>query len=256
MRSRVAGIRSGVLFVTIVPAIAAGGMRVPAMSLDELVARHVEARGGLEALRAVQTVQLTGRLIIADGAFEYSFKEVLKRPDQVREEFSAQGLTGIQVWDGTGGWQIMPFAGRKDPERTARDDNKGLMDDADFDGPLVNAAAKGATLEYLGTEDVDGTEAHKVKVTQKDGDTLTVFLDPDHFLIIRILYQHTVRGAVTPFETDFGNYERIGGVLIPFLYESGNQGVPRTQRIVIDKAEVNVPADGSLFAFPTGAHKE
>ncbi len=58
-------------------------------------------------------------------------------------------------------------------------------------------AAKGSTLTYLGTEDVDGTDAHKIKVAQKDGDTLTVFLDPDYFLTIRTRYQHTVRGADT-----------------------------------------------------------
>jgi hypothetical protein len=61
---------------------------------------------------------------------------------------------------------------------------------------------------------------------------------------------------VTPIETDFGNYERIGGILIPFLYESGSPNVARVQRIVLDKVEVNVPADASLYSFPAGAHKE
>jgi hypothetical protein len=237
-------------------AVVAFGARVPALSVNDLVARHLEARGGLDALRAVHTVRLTGRLIFADGGFQMAYQEVVKRPDQVRVEVSAQGLTSIQAWDGTGGWQISPFGGRKDPERTTRDDNKGLIDDADIDGPLIDAEGKGSTLEYLGTEDVDGTDAHKIKVTQKDGDTLTVYLDPDHFLIIRIRYQHSLRGAVTPFETDFGNYEKIGGVFIPFLYESGSPGTARTQRIVLDKAEVNVAADASLFAFPAAVTSE
>ena len=223
---------------------------LPALSLEELVARHVEARGGLEKLRGIQTLRLTGKLVFAGGGFELAYSELIKRPGLVRAEYTAQGLTAVQAWDGKEGWQIAPFQGRKDPERQSRDDSKGLIDDADIDGPLVNASEKGSTLEYLGTEDVDGTEAHKIKVAQRDGDTLTVFLDPDYFLIIRVRYQHTVRGAETQTEADFGNYERVNGVAIPFSYEIGAPGAPRSQKIVVEKAEINVPADSGLFAFP------
>jgi hypothetical protein len=230
-----------------------GGASMPALSLDELVARHIEARGGLAKLQAIQSLRMTGKLVFAGGGVELSYTELIKRPGLARAEFSAQGLTAVQAWDGREGWQISPFQGRTDPERQSRDDSKGLIDDADIDGPLVAAPAKGSTLEYLGSEDVDGTDAHKIKVTQRDGDTLTVFLDPDYFLAIRIRYQHMVRGSETQTETDFGNYERVNGVAIPFSYETGPPGEPRTQKIVIDKAEINVPADAKLFAFPSAA---
>ena len=36
---------------------------------------------------------------------------------------------------------------------------------ADIDGPLVDWKSKGHKVEYLGTEDMDGTQAHKLKVT-------------------------------------------------------------------------------------------
>jgi len=229
------------------------GVPVPALSLDELVARHIEARGGLEKLRSIQSLRLTGRLVFAGGGLELGYSEVIKRPGLVRAEYSTQGLTAVQAWDGKDGWQIAPFQGRKDPERQSRDDSKSLIDDADIDGPLVDAQAKGSTLEYLGTEDVDGTDAHKIRVMQRDGDTLTVFLDPDYFLVIRIRYQHTVRGAETQAETDFGNYERVNGVAIPFSYETGPPDQPRNQKIVVDKAEVNVSAEPGLFAFPSAA---
>jgi hypothetical protein len=48
-------------------------------------------------------------------------------------------------------------------EKMSADDTKSLMEDADIDGPLVDWKAKGSTVEYLGTEDVDGTQAHKLK---------------------------------------------------------------------------------------------
>ena len=248
--------RRSLVLAFVVLGVAIAGSRPPALSLDELVAKHVAARGGLEALRAVQTLRLTGRLIFEGSGFKLAYREVLKRPGLARVEYSTQGLTGVQAWNGKEGWQIAPFQGRKDPERTSRDDNKGLIDDADLDGPLVDTAATGSTLTYLGTEDIDGTDAHKIKVTQADGDTATVYLDPDYFLTIRTRYEHKVRGAETVIETDVGNYEKIGGVLIPFSSESGPPGAPRSQKLVLDKAEVNVPADDAAFSFPAGKGKE
>jgi len=247
--------RSGVLAL-VIPAVILAGSRTPAFSLDELVAKHVEARGGLQALRSIQTLRLIGRVIFVGSGFELAYRETLKRPGLARVEYSTQGLTGVQAWNGKEGWQIAPFQGRKDPERTSRDDNKGLIDDADLDGPLVEAGGKGSTLTYLGTEDVDGTDAHKIKVTQSDGDTLTVFLDPDYFLTIRTRYEHKVRGAETLTETDFGNYEKVGGVLIPFSSESGSPGAPRSQKLVLDRAEVNVAADDATFSFPAAKSQE
>ena len=117
---------------------------IPALSLEELVARHIEARGGLEKLRAIQTMRLTGKLVFAGGGFELAYSELLKRPGLARARYTAQGLTAVQAWDGKEGWQIAPFQGRKDPERQSRDDSKGLIDDADIDGPL-----RGHTVERL-----------------------------------------------------------------------------------------------------------
>jgi hypothetical protein len=242
----------------VIVGVALCGVAAPALSLEELVARHVEARGGLEKLRAVQSLRLTGKLVFTGGSFELAYSEVIKRPGMVRAEYTAQGLTAVQVWNGKEGWQIAPFQGRKDPERQSRDDSKGLIDDSDIDGPLVDAAAKGSTLEYLGTEDVDGTDAHKIRVSQRDGDTLTVFLDPDYFLTIRIRYQHIVRGAEAQTETDFGTYERVDGIAIPFSYETGTPDGPRNQKVIVEKAEINVPVDSGVFAFgaPAAGVKE
>ena len=129
------------------------------------------------------------------------------------------------------------------------------MEDAEIDGPLVDWKAKGSTVEYLGTEDVDGTLAHKLKVVRKNGDVSFVYLDPDHFLEIRILTQRTKHGAQEEVEIDLGDYEKIGGVFVPTFIESGRKGDPDKQKIVIDEAEANVPIDDAIFHFPAVASK-
>jgi hypothetical protein len=173
----------------------------------------------------------------------------------VRSELTLQGMTIIQAYDGKEGWKVSPFQGRKDPEKMSADDAKSLIEEAEIDGPLVDWKAKQSTLEYLGTEDVDGTLAHKIKVTRKNGDVNFVYLDPEHFLEIRILTQRIVHGAQEEVETDVGDYEKIGGVFIPFSLEAGRKGDPDKQKVVIDKADANVAVDDAIFHFPTTAVK-
>ena len=227
----------------------------PLLTVDELVAKNVGAKGGADALRALQSIRLNGKMLVNEGQIQLAYAETKKRPDEVRTETTLQGMTAVEAYDGKAGWRISPFQGRKDPERMSADDVKPLMEDAEIDGPLVNWKEKGSTLEYVGREDVDGTSAYKIKVVRKNGDVNFVYLDPDHFLEIRILSQRVRHGAQEETETDVGDYEKIGGVFLPFSIESGRKGDPDKQKVVIEKAEANVPVNDAIFHFPTTASK-
>lgn len=225
-----------------------------AATADDLVAKEVAARGGMDKLQAIKTLKMQGQVIFG-GSFKLAYVELLKRPDQVREEASVQGLTQVQAWNGQQGWSIQPFGGRRDPIPMSADDAKQLAEDADIDGAWVNAQAKGNTVTYLGTEDVDGTNAHKLQVQLKDGNTLIVYLDPDAYLPIREIARRTVRGAPEVTQTDFGDYEQVDGVYFPFAITTGPKGATPDQmmQISIDKAQANVPMEDAVFAFPTKA---
>jgi hypothetical protein len=220
------------------------------LTVDELVAKNIEAKGGAAALRDLQTLRLTGKLLVQGGQIQYAYLQIKKRPGDVRTEASLQGMTQIEAYDGKEGWRVSPFFGRKDPERMSADDVKALIEDTEIDGALVDWQTKGSSVEYLGTEDVDGTRAHKLKVVRKNGDVSFVYLDPDHFLEIRILTERTRHGAQEEDETDLGDYENAGGVLVPTSIESGRKGAPDKQKIIIDKVEANVPVDDAVFHFP------
>ena len=243
--------------------LVAGSLIAPALNaqelkpftVDALVAKNVEAKGGADALRAVRSLRLQGKMLVNHGQIEFAYVQTKKRPGEIRAEASIQGMTLVQAYDGTQGWKISPFGGRKDPEKISVDDAKSLVEDAEIDGPLVDWQAKGSTVEYLGPEDVDGTLAHKLKVVRKNGDVSYVYLDPDHFLEIRILTQRTEQGAQVEVETDLGDYEKIAGVFFPFSIEAGPKGSSDKQKIILEKAEANVPVDDSVFKFPTTVSK-
>ena len=176
---------------------------------------------------------------------------LVARPSAIRYEVQLQGLTRIQAYDGSQAWQVNPFQGRKDPEKLSADDAKALGEDAaDFAGALVDYQAKGYKLDYLGTEDIDGTEAHKLRVSRANGDVSYVYLDPDHFLEIRTVNRRIEHGVPKETIIDYGDYEKVNGVYLPFALESYEKGSSDREKLQIDKAEANVAADKALFEFP------
>ena len=222
-----------------------------AFTADELAAKNVAAKGGAEKLAALHSLRLSGKLLVNGDTLQLGYVATVERPDSVRIEATLQGLTLIQAYDGTQGWKINPFQGRKDPEKMSADDAKDLSEDAaDFAGALVDYQAKGYKLDYLGTEDVDGTDAHKVRVTRQNGDITYVFLDPEYFLEIRTITRRIQHGVPRETVTDFGDYEKVSGVYFPFYQASGPNGSSDRQKLQFDKAEANSAIDGSLFRFP------
>ena len=135
----------------------------------------------------------------------------------------------------------------------SEDDAKPFRLAADLDGPWVDAKAKGHTLEYLGTEDVDGTVAHKMRVQLKWGGDVTVWIDPDTWMVIRDLQRSVVRGAEQEVETDYGDYEKVGGVYPPD--ERGERAAklaarPRAASRSTTRPRRTSPSRRTLFAFP------
>lgn len=216
---------------------------------EELVNKNIQAKGGIEKIKAIKSIRLTGKLN-GGGGFTAATLQENERPNLVRETFSLQGMTAVTAYDGTTGWQIQPFGGHKDPEFMGEDDLKDLLLDADFDGPLVDFKEKGNTVEFLGHDVVDGDDALRLKVTLKDGDIVYYYLDPDTFLEIRKEVQEFVRGSVRESVTEMGSYKPVAGVMYPYSISQGSKTNPAAQTTTIEKIEVNVPIDKADFAVP------
>ena len=222
---------------------------------DELVQKNIEAKGGVEKIKAIKTWRMTGKLIT--GGITATTGQENLRPNLVRETFSLQGMTAAQAYDGSTAWQVRPFSGRKDPELMGEDDARDLLIDSDFDGPLVDYTQKGNSVEYLGHDVVDGDDALRLKVTLKNGDILYYYLDPDTYLEIRKETQEFIRGSVRENVSDLGSYKAVGGVMYPFSIASGPKNDPSSwQTVSVEKIEVNVPMEPSEFAVPASLKKD
>jgi len=232
----------GVLAAAVLAAPAA------AQTADQVIARSFEARGGLDKLKAVHTIRMTGRMSV--GPEDLAMVVEMKRPDKIRVDTSGRGRAAVQAYDGTTAWGILPTGtGRAEvlPSELA----KAIAEQADIDGPLVDYAAKGSRVELVGAEGkVDGRRAFKLKVTRKDGSVAYYFLDARSYLPIRVEATRTVRGRPIEAEGTMGDYREAGGFLWPHRLENGASGMPDKQVITIEKIEVNPPIDDARFRMP------
>jgi hypothetical protein len=223
---------------------------LPGQTAADLVAKNLQARGGVDKIKAIRTLRMTG--LMQQGGFMATVTRTSMAPHFFRETFTVQGMTQIQSYDGSQGWKISPFEGRKDAELLGEDDLRGVVEDADFYGPLIDYATKDNRIEYLGHDIVDGDDAYRLKVTLANGDIIYYYLDPDSYLEIRTEKMEFIRGAVRESVTNLGSYKRVAGVYFPFALEFGGMRQDPSQfaKVTIDKIEANVPLDETLFRMP------
>jgi len=218
------------------------------LTVDQILAKNAEAKGGIDKLRALKSVRFTGKMSLG-GGMEAPLVMTKKRPENMRLEFTVQGLTGVQAFNGTTGWMVMPFMGKKDPEELPAEMLKDVKEQADFDGPYIDYAKKGYAIELVGKEDIEGTPAYKLKMT-KDGNETLVWIDADSFLDIKTSGKRKIQGQEIESETTIGNYQEFGGLLFPTQIEMKPKGAPAGQTITIEKVELNPEVADDAFAMP------
>lgn len=238
--------RRSLLFLLLAVALAPAAR---AQTVDEVLAKHYDAQGGLEKLRKIQTLRMLGRMEVGPG-MEAPITMDKKRPKMQRMEFTFSGMTGVSAYDGTHGWQLMPFMGQKTAEPLSAEDAKQVEDQADFDGPLVDWKAKGHTVELVGKESVDGADAFKLKITKKSGQVEYYYIDAESYLAVKREGKQVARGTEVDTETLFGSYKAVDGLVFPYSLTMGAKGAEHHQTITIDSIAVNVPIDDARFAMP------
>jgi hypothetical protein len=228
-----------------------------AETADEVLAKYVQARGGMDKIKAVKSVKVTGKMVMGGGAMEAPFVQMKRRPKDSRTEFTFQGMTGVQAFDGGGevAWSLMPFMGKKEPEAAPAEETKLMAEEADFDGALIDWKEKGHQIEFVGKEQVEGADAYKLKLTRKNGNIDYVYIDAETGLEVKSEGKRVIRG--TEVETFMSDYKEVEGIPFPFTISAGRKGGAdnQKQKIVMEKIELNSAMADSLFKLPANAVK-
>ncbi len=247
--------------------------------------KNADARGGLAAWRAVQSMSMSGQLEAgtprdqaklalsmlkptrelraeARGALakgreadaprpvRLPFVLELARPRKTRLEIRFQGQTAVQVFDGAAGWKLRPFLGRREVEPFSPDELRLASEQADLDGPLIDAASKGGRVELEGTEPVEGRDAYRLKVTSSAGKVRHVWVDTRTFLDVKVDGTRRMDGKLRTTWTLLRDYRTVAGVKVPFLLETTVEGVAGSEKIQVEHVTLNPQLDAARFARP------
>jgi len=289
MRSTALFLMSLLAGVSLTPALAAGAIKAapPGVSVAQIVEKHVAARGGVKAWHAVQTLATSGKIDAGTGdsvtrsttiarqgagasarraeraAAETAAKETaerqvqlpfrleMKRPRKSRLEIDFAGKTAVQVYDGQQGWKLRPYLNRDDVEPFTAEEAKSEEAKADLEPPLVDYGAKGSQVALEGVEPVDGHDAYKLKLTLRNGDVQHIWIDSKSFLDVKVEgLPRRMDGKMRAVWINQRDFRSVHGVMVPYLYETANEGNPRTHKMVIEAVEVNRTLDDARFAKP------
>jgi len=210
----------------------------------------IDARGGAARLKAIRSQRVTGTISFAPDASGPLVVE-LKRPGKLRMEIQIQGQTIVRVYDGKGsGWMVNPLAPETGPIAMNGNDLRSIADESDFDGPLLDYRAKGTRIEYAGKDAVEGKPAYKLKLVTKSGDERTYFIDSATFLLLKWQGLRQSGDQEIPVESFYRDYREVGGVKFAFEVDTGAPGSGQSQKLAIEKIELNVDLDDSRFTKP------
>jgi outer membrane lipoprotein-sorting protein len=260
------------------------------LTAAQIVEKHIAARGGLPAWRAVQTMSIAGKmeagfgdsalrsarfvssaratrgervaLAIADKGeaqnkeqaqqqVQLPFVMDMKRPGKSRVEIEFAGKKAVQTYDGKNGWKLRPFLHRNDVEPFTAEEVESTADKEDLDGPLIDCAARGTNVQLEAVEPVEGHDAYKLKLTTKNGHVQHIWIDAKSFLDVKVGgTPRRMDGRMHDVWVYQHDFRSVQGVMVPFVLETVVEGYRDTHRMTIEKVTLNPKLADTLFGKP------
>ena len=216
-------------------------------TVDEIIAKHVDAVGGKDKLAQVNSVYIESTTDVMGN--QSSTKTYILNGKGYRNESDFNGQNMVQVVTDTGGWMINPFMGSSDPVKLPEEQFKTSVDQVYAVDPLFDYAAKGGKAELLGQEKVGDVNAYKIKYTNKLGGETTYYIDPSTWYVIQAIKQSEAMGqqvtlTITPSDykkTDFG---------VAFPSKTHMDMGQFALDVNVAKVEINKTIDPAIFDMP------
>ncbi|WP_297085703.1 hypothetical protein [uncultured Draconibacterium sp.] len=215
-----------------------------AQSLESVLDNYYKA-SGLEKLADVKTFDIKAKMSMMGMDMPMTIK--IKKPNKFRVDVEMMGQKTTSAFDGEKGWMVNPMMGSgvQDLEGAQL---KQAMSQADMEGELFNYAAKGHSIEMQGKVDVDGTDAYKLKLTDKDGMVKTYFIDADTYMVNRVEARVEAMGQSMDIVTKMLEYKDVKGVKVANRIEV--EMPMGKQSMIMEEIKVDENIDDAVFSRP------
>ncbi|HXW03991.1 MAG TPA: pitrilysin family protein [Vicinamibacterales bacterium] len=214
-------------------------------SARELIDRAVQAKGGLEKLRAVRTIRVSSTTAMQSdrGRAEAITTTWIRYPGAYRVE-----LEGVAQLFLAGDYFVVDSRGARQASAPAAAEMKASVQRDTI--PLLIALAEGRLQARRTSYDAGGRPLPALEVQSSGMAPMTIAFDPETGLIARQQYPvSTPSGAATAEET-FSDYRSIEGLQVAFKAIVRRPGAPVIER-TIRTFEYNIPLDSALFTRPS-----
>jgi hypothetical protein len=216
-----------------------------AATLEEVIEKHIDARGGRDNWDKVASIRISGDYTAFSKVEPFTLTRA--RDNSYLLDTVMNGRVVVIGYDGATTWWDNHWF-KEGAQRMTGIDAEVAKGDAHFVNPLWNYQDLGMTAEYLGPTDYEGVPALGVKLTRPGGAEETWYLDPDSYLEYARTSPGSDFGRALPQRTFFDDFREVEGVKIPYLVET--QWYTRNRVMHVAKVELNAKVESSLFAMP------
>jgi hypothetical protein len=224
----------------------------PPLTVDDIVAAHVAARGGEERLKALGSIRESGTVTGSGGKVAQVVLE-LARPGRIRLEFAFQGTVSVFAHDGETGWQVAPLQGQFEPQVTGPANHAVAgVDQRDVEGPLLGWRDKGYRVELVGRERLPSGEAFKLEVTLAGGAVRHHYIDvaTHHLVRTDITRVGMIDGQTVELQNTYSDFRDVEGIVFPYVIESRAEDRPEVITVNVETIELDPDLDEARFHFP------
>ncbi len=226
-----------------------------APTVDQLIAKHVEALGGQAKLDAMKSFRMVAN-IPGPGGMDIGLVVERRFPDCQRTQVEVMGKSMISVCNAQGGASLNQLMGQTEPQAMSAEELKTTRDSIHGGGALLQAKSQGSAIESLGLVDLPGgAKAYKLKVAPKNGEEVSLlFLDSSSYLLVRAEGKRKQAGQTFDAIMTFKDFKTVSGLTFPFTQVVEASGVP-TQTIEVSTVEVNPTIQDARFTLATASDK-
>lgn len=238
-----------VLFLALTCFPAAAQQEQKELTLDEIIHRHLNARGGESMLRNIESARIMGT--IETAGMDMPFTRIWKRPNKLLMSFTVEGMEVTQAYDGRTAWMIMPLMGEANPTVLKAEDARTLKDGADLvEGLFIESIDRQYRAELLGMDELEGTPAYKIRITKANGDEVDIWLDRKEFLELGQDIRQKGNGRPRQVERRFEDYRQVEGLVIAHTMRVREKGDPVGQTMTLQSIEFDIDVEDSTFSMP------
>jgi hypothetical protein len=220
------------------------------LDLDAILARHLEAMGGAQAVGRLNTLKASGVVLISRQRAPYELWAAF--PNRLRIESRIGERILVQSYDGRNPpWEWFPETEFSIPVEMNADAAREFVSDADFTGPLVNHRGKGHELTLEGEETLNGRKVYRLRLVERVGLESSLLIDAESFLVVCRSGLRKGGGAMIHLDTYFLDYREVAGVMQAHRFEV-YRDTTLVRTVLVQSMEGNPSIPPAVFGLPEG----